>query len=214
MRERLDPPERIHDGNEAMWAAWTLGRELLDELGDRAGYREMQKRAGGDDSAAEKMRKYRGMARRITREELGDICELTHLHGKAWGPTHLVALSRLTRVADRRKMAKTAIREGWGLAELERRVRRQLGPMKDPMTVGRKRELDLTDEAEILEQIQKLCLSWIRLAAQLQDDEILPGEKVGLELLPKKLRQQFLEVSKSVAELKKQAESRLSKKDS
>jgi len=211
MPERSDSPERIRQGNESMWEAWELGRELLDELGDHAGYRQMQNRAGEDESQAEKLRKLRSMARRITKAELGTICKLTEMHDKAWGPTHLVALSRLTRVADRRKMAKRAIREHWGLAELQRQVKRQLGPIKDPTKVGRKRDLDLTDEAAILDQIQGLCLSWIRLAAQLQQEPIGDADKLGLALLPKKLREQFLEASTLIAELQRRSENRLSK---
>ena len=213
MPERIDSPERIRQGNESMWEAWELGRELLDELGDHAGYGKMSDRAGEDESQAEKLRKLRSMARRITRAELGTICELTAMHGKAWGPTHLVALSRLPRVADRRKLAKTAIREHWGLTELQRQVKRQLGPMNDPTKVGRKRDLDMTDEAAILDQIQGLCLSWIRLAAQLQQDDIESADKIGLELLPNKLREQFLEASTLIAELQKRVGSRLSTRD-
>lgn len=208
MPTRHDSPKRIRERNERMWEAWELGCELLDDLGDHAPYWAMQERSGGDESAAEKLRKYRAMARRITEAELGVICELTGLHGKAWGPTHLVALSRLTRVADRRKLAKKAIREHWGLAELQRQVKRQLGPIKDPTKVGRKLDLDLTDEAAILDQIQSLCLSWIRLAAQLQQEPNGNEEKLGLELLPKKLREQFMKASTLIAELQKRVESR------
>lgn len=208
MTKRNDTVESINAGNTAMWAAFDLGKELRKELGMRSDYGAMRDLTDGDASQSEKMRKYRAMAKRITHSELGDICELTQLHGKAWGPTHLVALSRLTKVAERRKIAKVALKEGWGLAELQRRIRRQLGPQKDSKVVGRKRQIDLKSEADILEQINGLCLSWIRLNMQLQHTEDLPG-KNGLELMPKKLREQFTEAATLIAELQQRTEKRM-----
>jgi len=193
-----------------MWAAFDLGEELCKELGMRSEYGAMRNLTGGDASQSEKMRKYRAMAKRITHSELGDICELTQLHGKAWGPTHLVALSRLTKVSERRKIAKVALREGWGLAELQRRIRRLLGPQKDATVVGRKRHIDLMSETDILEQINALCLSWIRLNTQLQQTEDLPG-KLGLELLPMKLREQFIEASTLIVKLRQRIAKRSSR---
>ena len=208
MTKRNDTVESINAGNAAMWAAFTLGKELRNELGMRSDYGAMRDLTDGDASQSEKMRKYRGMSKRITQAELGDICELTQLHGKAWGPTHLVALSRLTKVGERRKIAKAAISEGWGLAELQRRIRRQIGPQKNATVVGRKRQIDLNSEADILEQINGLCLSWIRLNTQLQHTTDIPG-KHGLAMLPKKLREKFLEAATLIAKLQQSTEQRL-----
>ena len=208
MTKRRDTDDSINMGNAAMWTALNLGVELRKELGLRSDYGAMKAKTKGDESQAEKMRKYRAMATRITRSELKDISELTQLHGKALGPTHLVALSRLTKVGERRKIAKVAIREGWGLAELQRRMRRQLGPQKDATVVGRKRQIDLMSETAILEQISGLCLSWIRLNTQLQQTEDLPG-KSGLSLLPQKLREQFTEASILIAKLQQRTDKRI-----
>jgi len=192
-----------------MWAAWELGRQLIEQLGMHASYGAMKEFAGEDVSTAERYRKLRGMANRITKDELSDIIELCTLHGKAWGPTYLVALGRLRSVRDRRQMAEKAIRAGWGLAEFQRRVRRKLGTAKDATRVGRKRQLDVTDEEEILEDVSRLCQSWTRLAAQLQPSEVEVQPKAGLKLLPKKVREQFTEVTEMVTELQQRAKRRL-----
>ena len=193
-----------------MWEAWQLGHELLEELGERSTYGAMKERAADNPSLAEKLRKYRAMANVMTEAELETICELCEQHGKAWGPTFLVALGRLPRVRDRRKLAKQAIRNGWGLDELQRRIRREIGPQRDAKLVGRKRQVDLMSETAILEQIQGLCLSWIRLNTQLQQTSDRPA-KAGLALLPKKLREEFTEVATLIAELQQRAEKRLEK---
>jgi hypothetical protein len=209
-------PERRHDkltdiraGNEKMWAAWELGRHLIDQLGMHASYGAMKEFAGGDESTAERYRKLRSTANRITQDELSTIFELCELHGKAWGPTYLVALGRLSTVRERRQMARDAIQAGWGLAEFQRRVRRKLGTEKDGARVGRKRQLDLMDEGEILEEVSRHCEGWIRLAALLQSDDADVLGKVGLELLPKKLREQFMEIAVMVIELQQRTEWRL-----
>ncbi len=189
-----------------MWTAWKQGRSLLADLGKRAAYGAMKEKTDGNASQAERLRTYRAMAQRISESELSTICGLCELHGKAWGPTFLVALSRLGTARERREMSKLAIREGWGLAEVQRRIKRNLGPQKDATRVGRKRHVNIMDKADILDQINSLCVGWIRFAAQLEQDDVEVGEKAGLELLPAKLRKQVAEVTKRIAALQKLAE--------
>lgn len=195
-----------------MWAAWELGRQLIEQLGTRAPYGAMKETVGGDESKAEKYRKLRSMASRVTEKELATLFELTELHGKRWGPSHLVAVSRLRKASDRRRIAKMAIQDGWGLAKIQRRIRRMLGPQRDAARVGRKMQVDLTDEAEIVDQINSLCVGWMRFAGQLQGGHIQGGVKVGSALLPRRIRDQFAEVTEMIAKLQQRAERRLHQK--
>ena len=112
---RRDDPEGVQRKNEEMRAAWELGRDLVERLGMRADYGSMLAEADFNLSQAEKLRKYRGMANRISEQELNRICKLCVANGRAWGPTYLVTLSRLGTPAERRRMAKMAIAECWGI---------------------------------------------------------------------------------------------------
>ncbi len=84
----------------------------------------------GDNSLAEKYRKYRGMADRLSEKELRDICDLCEKEEKGWGPTFLVELSRITTSRERKQMAKKAIRNRWGLIEFKRQIRLKVGRKK------------------------------------------------------------------------------------
>jgi len=210
---RHDKPADIQRANGEMREAWKLGRQLTERLGERAAYGAMKEAAGGDESTAEKFRKLRSMASRVTEKELRTVFELCELHGRRWGPSHLVALSRLAKANDRRRMAKIAIQDGWGLAEIQRRIRRMLGPQRDAARVGRKMQVDLTDEAEIVDQINSLCVGWMRFAGQLQDADVEGDVKIGLALLPKKIREQFVEVAELATDLQMRAEKRLRQKN-
>ncbi|QDT64771.1 hypothetical protein [Calycomorphotria hydatis] len=151
-----DSPKAIKQGQKRMRFAWEEGHRILETVGLRASYRDMMTVSGENASKAEQMRKYRAMANRIPETELGTIGKLCIQHGKAWGPTHLVTLSRLTRSAERRALAKTAIRERWGHTELKRQIRRMLGPVSNERHRGRKRMLDVNDQEQVLDQIRGL----------------------------------------------------------
>lgn len=192
----------ITTANKKMQEAWEQGQKLYQDLGGRSGYGSMKKRSGGNVSQADKMRKYRAMARRITQKELKTICKLCLQHGKPWGPTYLVTLSRLNSEADRRKLAEKALQDDWGLSELQHQVRRSIGPVRDSRVVGRKWRGDLTSEAAILDRISRLCVSWIRLNDLLEASSKL-SNKEGLALLPEKLRERFTDVSERIANLER-----------
>ena len=65
------------------------------------------------------------------------------------------------------------------------------------------------EEADILDQVNRLCQGWIRLAAQLQPGDVELQSKAGLKLLPKKLREDFENVTEMVTELQQRAGRRL-----
>ena len=52
-------------------------------------------RVAGNASVAEKLRKFRFLADRITESELDRICKLCETHRRSWGPTLLLELSRI-----------------------------------------------------------------------------------------------------------------------
>ena len=54
--------------------------------------------------------------------------------------------------------------------------------------MGRKRQVDLLSEIAILEQIAKLCLSWVHFNNQLKGAAGEKSEKAGLAVLPAELR--------------------------
>ena len=161
----------------------------------------------GDDSKAEKMRKYRAMSQRITRKELDTICGLCLTHHRALGTTFLVAITPIKNIAKRKALIKQTINEDWGISELKSQVRRIKGDAQDKKHVGRKRRVDLLSEIAILEQIAKLCLSWTRFNDQLKG----PGDrskKKGLALLPNNLQNQLTEISTQIEELQKRIDTR------
>lgn len=200
-----------------MWRAWQTGREVLEELGKRSDYGAMKERVRGNASEATRMRNYRGMARRITESELSDIVALCELHGRAWGPSFLVALGRVKKAADRRQLAETAIQNHWGLTEFRRQIRLQFGqePVKKRAKTliadctGRKRRLDWMDEAEILDELSQLCLGLLRFSQDLRENAEAIGLRQELGLLPRTLRQQFQQAGELVAELQMRAERQL-----
>ena len=112
---RRDDPEGVQRKNEEMRAAWELGRDLVERLGMRTDYGSMLAEADFNLSQAEKLRKYRGMANRISEQELNRICKLCAANRRAWGPTYLVTLSRLENSGGASpRWRKSAIEERWG----------------------------------------------------------------------------------------------------
>ncbi|QGJ69938.1 Hypothetical protein PBC10988_16270 [Planctomycetales bacterium 10988] len=197
----------VKEANEKMKEAWELGRDLLDQLGMKANYGAMKSAASGEISTAEKYRKYRSMANRITEKELEAICKMCEKENKIWGPTFLVELSRLRTSKDRRQLAKNAIREGWGLIEFKRQIRLMIGPGSVSSRVGRKRKVDWTDEAEILDELAQMCHGWTRFAAEIQVNTSTENNS-GLELLTKSLRERFEEASEQILDLQQKTKTR------
>ncbi|QDU59564.1 hypothetical protein Pan216_03940 [Planctomycetes bacterium Pan216] len=208
-KRRDDSPEDVKKGNKRMWDAWKQGRELIGEVGMFAGYGAMKEVADGNASIAERLRKYRAMANRISEKELGTICERCRASSRAWGPTFLVELSRLPGRRERNDVAKSAIRDRWGVAELKRRVRLMLDPRKVSTRVGRNRRLDWTSEAEILHEIKRLCVTWIRFKSELEQTDSKQMPIAGSRRLTKPVREEFLTISDHLDRLRSQIGTRL-----
>lgn len=68
--ERRTKATDVRDKNRLMREAWMTGRDLVERLGMRADYGAMRELAGGNASVAEKYRKLRSMANRISEKEL------------------------------------------------------------------------------------------------------------------------------------------------
>ncbi len=199
-KKRRDKPGKVKQANKKMREAWELGTELIDELGMFSGYGAMRDRAKGDNSLAEKYRKYRGMADCLSEKELRDICDLCEKEEKGWGPTFLVELSRITTSRGRKQMAKKAIQHRWGLIEFKRQIRLIIGSGAGTVNrVGRKRLLDWKNKAEVLDQLSQICLGWTHFSEDLQTNT-LPHEP-GLNPIPPRLQKEFLHVSQQVAQL-------------
>ncbi len=216
-KKRRDKPGKVKQANKKMREAWELGTELIDELGMFSEYGAMRDRAKKDHSLAEKYRKYRGMADRLTEKELRDICDLCEKEEKGWGPTFLVELSRITTARQRRQVAKKAIQHRWGLIEFKRQIRLKISPkIKCDKTntfsrVGHKRHLDWTCETEILDELSQTCNGWIHLVNDIEANSHSQTALSGMALLPKGLQNDILEMSKLVSKLKSSAGKRLSK---
>lgn len=212
--QRRDDPQRIELANAKMRQAWQDGRELVERFDARATYGAMKELSGGDKSTAQRHWTYRKMASRITQNELEAICELTLRHGKCWGPTFLVTLSRVETRQERWKLAKIAIEEQMGLIEFQRLVRLRLPPQntaRRTTRVGRKRRLNWQDEAAILDEMCQLCLSWLHFHEDLRASPS-PEQRPGLEFLPSKLRKHIGQAAAMMAELQTHAKKRLGQK--
>ena len=189
--------------NKQMERDWQKGRSLADKLGMHAEYGAMKAFAKSNASTAEKFRKLRGMAQRITEKELKVICRLCSEHKRAWGTSFIVEISRLKDAGERKEVAAKAIEGAWGLKELKGYVRQRLGPKRDRLLVGRKLSVNWRDKAAITTEMATLCTSWIRFAAQLKANSREAKPKAGWDLLEKKLQQQF---SKTLAGVKRLAD--------
>ena len=153
-----------------MLAAWKLGREVTNEIGMRSGYGAMRDKTNGDISEAEKLRKYRAMSDRITEKELEQIASWCVQHRTAWGPTHLCELRRVRLKRDRQKIALESIRNAYGLIELKRAIRllnRSNGMNANPAGVGRKRLLDWSRPAAVLDETQRICDRFLAFTSDL-----------------------------------------------
>jgi len=220
--EKTDSLTEIREGNGRMWAAWRLGKEVQEALSERADYGAMKEMSCDNASEAEKLRTYRAMARRVSEKELSDICAMCEKHGKKWGPTFIVALARITKATDRRRVAESVIRKRLGLREVNRQIRIAIARKdvrnvtssaaepakqnrKKATRVGRKRGLDWTSEAEIMDEIREMCLTWERfqedLMANTGDDP--PG---GTKMVSDKVLRMLGETMKQIHALRKQME--------
>ena len=82
-----------------------------------------------------------------------------------------------------------------------------LGPGKDARRIGRKRQIDWSDEPEILDEMNRLCVAWIRFATELEANTI--GPQAGVKLLTPGLAKRCAEVAQLMAKLQRRVEQRL-----
>lgn len=75
----------------------------------------MKDLSGGDTSKAERLRKLRFMASRITETEIEEICELCLEEACAWGPHFVIELSRLPKQRERNRAIKLAFERWLGI---------------------------------------------------------------------------------------------------
>ena len=187
---------KIAEANSRMLSAWHEGRELLDRLGERAGYRAMADASSENTSEAERIRKLRSIGLRMTEREVREICERCEKAQKAWGTQYLIVLCRLPTASERKKMVTLALKERLGLKELARSVRVRLAELGTPARhnrrgAGRRRKLDWSNSAEIADEIERMAISWVHLSDELQLAAMSRDLDNPLSLLPSHLRQEF-----------------------
>lgn len=191
-----------------MMAAWQEGRELLDRLGPRAKSGTMLEASGQDLSEAERLRKRRAVASRLTEKEVQEICDRCEKYSRPWGPQYLVALSRLPKASERRKIVTLALQEGWGLKELQRRIRVELAQSGTParrnrLGAGRRRKIDWTNPNEIADEIERMATSWLHFSEELEAAAIEQETDNHLDLLPEHLRHHFPQVNRVMTKVLK-----------
>jgi len=201
-----DPAKAVEQANKKMKAAWQEGQELLDRLGSSASYGAMQKASGENASEAERLRKLRNMADRMTEKEVNGICDRCTKAGRAWGPQYLVNLSRIPTQQERSKLVTRALKERWALIELKRQIRiiaTQEGSTlrKQHSGVGRRRKLDWTDQAAITDQIQRMCRTWNHFHRELKDASEAQGVKDWRNLVPEQVRTEYESVTDLIAKM-------------
>jgi len=182
-----------------MLAAWREGKEILDRLGLRAGYRAMADASSKNSSEAERIRKLRSIGLRMTEREVEEICARCEKAERAWGPQFLIALCRLPKVSERKKMVTLALRQNVGLKELQRRVRVKLSETGTPARynrrgAGRRRKLDWRNAAVIGDEIERMAHSWIHLSDELQLAAMKQETADPLLLLPSQFREDFSQI--------------------
>jgi len=197
---------KIQKANTKMMTAWQEGRGLLDRLGPRAASGAMIEESGQDLSEAERLRKLRAMASRMTEIEVKEICRRCKHAGRAWGPQFLVALCRLPKRAERGKVVTVALKEGWGLKELKRRIRVALSQSGTParskrLSAGRRRKIDWSIPHEIADEVEGMANSWLHLRDEMEAAAFEQDVDDYLELLPDHLRRHFQKLTKVAAKM-------------
>lgn len=197
---------KVQEANAKMMAAWKEGRELLDRLGPRAKSGTMLEASGQDLSEAERLRKLRAVASRMTEKEVKEICNRCEKAVKPLGPQFLVALSRLPTRAERRKAVTQVLKLDWGLKELQRFVRVQMtgsseSHPRNRRQAGRHRKLNYLNPAEVRDEIEGMCVSWQRfhreLVATAKQHEIADWKT----LVPSEIREKFAEVTATISQV-------------
>jgi hypothetical protein len=125
-KRAFQPLVKVRAGNKKMRLAWKQGIKFTVtdvHVKKRPDSGAIKKASRGKPSKAEKLRKYRAMSTQIDSDELSQICKWCRSNKRAWGPTLLCELSRVTEKQVRKRIAKHAIEKRLGLVDLKRMVR-------------------------------------------------------------------------------------------
>lgn len=198
--------KKVEQANKKIRNAWKEGQRVSKLLGERARFGAMKAISGDDASEAERLRKLRFMASRITETEIEDICEQCLEEARAWGPQFVIELSRLPRQRERKRAVKQALGAGWGLIAFKRHIRLRLAelgiaPRQKRHKVGRRRKIAWSNPAEIADELERLCTSFLRFQDELERVARESDVENWHDLLPKQYQKSFPGITKLIAKV-------------